>query len=146
MEIDISDFVWNQDPFEFSASRMELGDDAGRITWENAKRQAAAEPLLKTPEDCDAFRDWAKGFGAWDDKERATWIADDCNALLIQFISGDLRELESLAPSDDNGEGIDWTEAQRLDEAGTITISGWIFKGDIEGTPDFGRIFFSMDD
>jgi hypothetical protein len=144
MEIDITDFVRNEDPFNFSASRMELGDNAGRITWKNAKRLAADSPLLRTPEDCDAFREWARGFGAWDDKERATWSADDCNALLIQFISGDLRELESRAPSDDNDEGTDWQEAQRLSEAGTI--NGRIFKGDIEGHPGFGRIFFSMDD
>jgi len=35
-----------------------------------------------------------KEFGAWGDAKRAAWSADDINALLVQFISGDAREFE----------------------------------------------------
>lgn len=134
MEIDITDFVRNAEPCEFSASRAELGNDAGKITWNSAKREAADSPLVSDPDALETVREWFGEFGAWDAEERATWSADDINALLIQFISGDWRELESLCYSDSDEFGIDWQEAQRLSEAGTI--SGLIFKG------DNGRVYF----
>ena len=99
MEIDITSFVKTAEPYEFSASRAELGYAAGKITWNNAKRQAAEEPILP-PDALDEFRAWVKEFGAWSKDEIAAWDATSCNALLIQFVSGDLRELEDLCPSE----------------------------------------------
>ena len=55
--------VTHADPFEFSASRAEMGDNAGPITWANAKGEAARAPLLTTEEQLDAAREWAGGFG-----------------------------------------------------------------------------------
>lgn len=140
MEIDITEFMANAEPFMFSASAAELGQDAGRITWNNAKAEAADTPLLKTPEEFDEFRAWAAGFGAWSREEIAAWDADECNALLIQYISGNLREIESLCMGD-NGE-IDWQKVRRLDSEGVI--SGNIFVCDIAGHASEGRIFFYM--
>ena len=138
MYIDITEFMRNAEPAEFSASKAELGNDAAQITWRAAKREAAESPLLKTPDDCQALRDWAAGFGAWDDDERAAWGSDDCNALLIQVISGDLRELELLCYSDSDDLSIDWDEAEKLSAAGAI--SGGISKG------YDGRVYFYMGD
>lgn len=136
VEIDITHFVETAEPCEFSGSRMELGDRAGEITWNNAKREAAEAPIL--PEDAlGEFRRWAGEFGAWYEEEIAAWDATRCNALLIQYISGDLRELESLCYSDDGEYGIDWDKARKLSEDGTI--GGNIYLG------DDGRVYFYMD-
>ena len=40
MEIDITAFFENADPFEFSHSRAEGGANAGPQTWANAKEEA----------------------------------------------------------------------------------------------------------
>jgi hypothetical protein len=136
MEIDITAFVKQAEPCQFSASQMELGKDAGKITWNNAKQEAANSPLLNSDVELDACRAWAKEFGAWEPEEIAAWSAEDCNALLIQYISGELRELESLCWSDDDENGIDWEKARKLSERGTI--AGTIYPG------DDGRIYFYM--
>ena len=135
MEIDITNFVRESEPHEFSASVMELGKDAGKITWNNAKTEAALHPLISTDDEIDAFRAWIKEFGAWDADEIAAWNSDECNALLIQFISGDLRELQQLCPSD-NPDGIDWRKAEKRSSEGVI--SGRIYPG------DDGRVYFYL--
>lgn len=134
MELDITDFFHNAEPFNFSASVMEMGKDAGRITWANAKETAADAPLLTSEAQLDAARDYFAGFGAWSREEIAAWDATEVNALLIQEISGNLRELESLCMRDD-GE-LDWTHIEALSREGTI--SGNIYPG------DDGRIYFYM--
>ncbi len=135
MEIDITHFVETAEPCEFSASQCEFGADAGKITWNNAKREAADSPLL--PGDgLDEFRRWVKEFGAWDADEIAAWSVDECNALLIQYISGNLREIESLCYSDDDEYGIDWAKVEELDREGQI--SGSIYRG------SDGRVYFYM--
>lgn len=120
MELKITSFVTDSDPFNFSASAAELGQDAGKITWNNAKQEAADSPLLNTDDELDALRDFARGFGAWDKKEIANWTKDECNALLIQFISGDLREASSLCPGDGPGD-IDWIAYEELAQEGTAS-------------------------
>lgn len=135
MEIDITRFVKTAEPCEFSASAMELGQDAGKITWNNAKREAADSPLLPV-DGLDEFRRWVKEFGAWSNEEIAAWDIGECNALLIQYISGDLRELESLCYSDDDEYGIDWEKSEELASEGTI--SGNIHRG------DDSRLYFYM--
>ena len=127
MEIDITSFVRSADPASFSASRAELGADAGPITWSNAKQEAASTALLGE-NDLAAFRDWIEGFGAWNREEIDAWSAIECNALLIQYISGDLRELESLCYSEADEFGVDWTKAEELANEGAI--GGHIYKGD----------------
>lgn len=134
MEIDITDYMQSVDHFYISGSRAELGDNAAQITWSNANAEAAEKPLIVTDDEFRVFRDWAKAFGAWSQEEIAAWTATECNALLMQYISGDVRELEALA-SDDDGE-IDWAEAERLTQAGTI--GGNIYPG------TDGRIYFYM--
>lgn len=135
MEIDITSFVKTAEPCEFSASAMELGQDAGKITWNNAKCEAESTQLIGE-DNRDDFNQWAREFGAWEREEIEAWDLVECNALLIQYISGDLRELESLCYSDDGEYGIDWEKARELSEAGTI--GGNIYQG------DDSRLYFYM--
>jgi hypothetical protein len=118
MDINITRFFYNAEPFEYSASVAERGQNAGKETWANALAEGASAPLLKDADEIEALRDFMKGFGAWDDEEIAGWSEAECNALFIQYISGDMRELEALA-MDDNGE-IDWKRAEELSQEGRI--------------------------
>jgi len=133
MEIDITDFVRTAETHELSASVAELGRDAGKITWRNALQEAATTQLIDAAHRAE-FVTWVDEFGA--DWSIAAWSLDECNALLLQFIAGDLNTLESLCYSDDDEFGIDWTEVEKLSEAGTI--GGNIYKG------DDGRVYFYM--
>ena len=92
MEIDITAFVENADPFDYSHSIAEGGENAGADTWNAAMTEATSSPLLTTPDQLEALREYVKDFGAWSDEEIAAWSDAECNALFIQLISGDLRE------------------------------------------------------
>ena len=66
MEIDITEFFRTADTHEFSASRAELGDNAGKITWDNAVRRSGLRLGPITAESRDEFERWVRDFGAWD--------------------------------------------------------------------------------
>ncbi len=136
MEIDITDFFNNEDASDYSASAMELGENAGKITWNNAMREAGnREPsLLDTEEKLDAMREFALSSGGWDEEEIAAWSPQELNALFIQWISGDMRGM----PTDSNGE-IDWAQVETLQSAGQISsnISGGSLATD-------GRVYFYL--
>lgn len=134
MEIDITSFFNNEDPAEFSASRAELGDDAGRITWGYALSRADTDPILTAPAQIDALRSYVKGFGAWDDEEIANWTEAECNAMFIQLISGDMRQIENLCMAD-NGD-VDWNKHEELAQQGQL--AGNIFQG------SNGRIYYYL--
>lgn len=127
MELDITDFVLEAEPFDFSASVAERGQTAGPDTWRNAMRAAKQDWTLADSEQIDDLKDWFGEFGAWDRDEIKDWDAEHCNALLIQFISGDLREAESLCSGDGPG-GVDWAAYEALSQQGTV--SGRMFLGD----------------
>ena len=135
MDIDITRFVMESEPFNFSASIAEMGQDAGRITWNNAKESAKDSPLLESAEQLQALRDHMRGFGAWDEDEIAGWDADECNAIFIQLISGDMREsgMDGV-PMDE----FDWNQYEIDIQAGQI--AGRI------GLWDDGRIGYYLGD
>lgn len=135
MEIDITEFVRKGETHDFSGSVATHGKDAGKITWNNAIQEAATTQFI-TVDSRDEFERWTREFGAWSHEEIAAWTLDECHALLIQYISGDLNELESLCYSDDDEFGIDWEEAEKLSQAGTI--GGNLFKSEA------GRVYFYM--
>lgn len=107
-EIDVTDLVLRDFVYFYCA---------GPMAWENAMERAD-DALLATEDQLQALRDWAQSSGGWDAAEIAGWSDTECNALFIQLVSSDWKELESLAGDDDNG--INWQEAQRLAEAGTL--------------------------
>ena len=136
MELNITRYVLDTDHGQISGSRAELGDDAARYTWRNAQAEAERADILTTPEDCDTARDWLRGFGAWPGAELAAMPDDDIRALVLQFISGDVREAQSVAPDDDDPAGIDWEAYEADAEAGRI--SGSFYRG------DDGAIYFYL--
>ena len=89
MELEISHLL-DLDLTDFSASAMELGENAGQITWSNACDSGLI--FVSTDEEKQAARDYIKDFGAWSDEEINSWSDIELNALILQFISGHLRE------------------------------------------------------
>ncbi len=101
-ELDISSFIRDLDAPTYSASRFELGDNAGAITWGNAKVDALA--LFGGALDRDAFDAFFAKFGAWSDEELAAQSDEECAALMLQFIAGDARECDFQSYRDANGD------------------------------------------
>jgi len=92
MEIEITSLL-EMDCFALSHSRAEGGETAGQDTWNASKEQAEETPLLDTPEKLDAMRDFARSSGGWNDEEVAAWNDQEVNALFLQWIAGDVRQL-----------------------------------------------------
>jgi len=126
MELNITAFYNYAQPENYSASVAEIGENAGSITWHNACE--ADFNLLDTEEKREAFRQYIKGFGAWDDAEIAAFYDTELNALCIQMISGDIREREDLADS--------WEEYYALSERGVV--AGRLFESD-------GEVYYNLD-
>ncbi len=117
-EIDVS-FLLTEDAGQFSASRMELGEDAGRITWRNALN--SADLISLTPEEILEAKDHIRDWGAWEDEEIDGWSDDETKALIIQSAAGDYREAESCC-WDEELNDIDWqSEYRKQAEAGSIS-------------------------
>lgn len=132
MEIDISRLFHSGDyaPMNYSASVAEIGQNAGNITWKAACDDANDfGPMLVTPKQLDAFRDHVTGFGAWSEEEIAAWSDNECNALFLQLVSGDIRE------ADLDTDNPDWEEYYEND-----SVAGRMFEG-IDG-----HIYYQLGD
>jgi len=121
MELNITHFFNDATPMDYSASVAEIGNDAARATWQAAIDDSDDYPMLDSDEKREEFRRYVKGFGAWSENETRAWSDQELNALLIQMISGDMREagLDQSEP--------DWDQYQIDSEDGRI--SGNIFRG-----------------
>lgn len=133
MELDITEFFNNAEPFEYSASAAELGDNAGHITWQNACNSEFV--ILHTEDEKDAFREYVKWFGAWSDDEIEAWTDRELNALFIQLVSGDMRE-GGLYPGMTDEE---WSTYEKDAMGGRV--SGNIYGGPLSVD---GRIYYSL--
>lgn len=120
MRIDITSLS-EADLFTFSHSRAEGGEDAGKNTWNAALEDASTRrpPLLATPEAIEAFKDWVKDSGGWTKDEIDAWTDEECNALFLQWVSGDVRECPAII------DGVTFYEREG---------EGWFF--DHDSTPD----------
>ena len=49
---------------------------------------------MDTTDKVEAFENYIKRFGAWDQEEIDTWSLEEKVALLIQFISSEIREAD----------------------------------------------------
>ena len=130
MEIDITSLA-GMDCFTLSHSIMEGGENAGRNTWNASKEQAKETPLLKTPEELQAMRDFARASGGWTCEEIAEWTDQEINAIFLQWIAGDVRELGADSLSE-----IDWDEAEEMQSNGQAASN--LYRS------DDGRIFFYL--
>jgi len=137
VELNITSLIASPDfvPFDLSNNRATLGENAGALTWNASKEAAAtiAPPILDTDEKKEAFRDFVRGFGAWDDDEIAAWDETELNALCLQWIASDLREaFHDAEPAE-----WDWSDYEQRAERGSI--SSRLFKS------DDGSVYFSLD-
>jgi hypothetical protein len=116
MELNITQFFRDAAPMDYSASRAELGNDAGPSTWRAAVDDSPDYMLLDTDDKRDAFRAHVREFGAWSQEDIAAWSDVELNALLLQMIAGDMRESDlDNDPSDD-----DWRAYENSVNAGRI--------------------------
>lgn len=136
MEIDITSLL-KVNQFYRSQSQMEGGSNAGANTWQQCLDDAEETVLLDTEEKLEAFRDWLEPFGAWNKEEIAAMDNQHLNALFLQWVAGDCREAGA-----DSLDSIDWEDYHERCKAGQC--AGNLFKGDIEGEPSCGRIYFSL--
>lgn len=132
MEINITSFFNEVAPRDLSASVAEIGRDAGAYTWQASMEASAETMLLDTPEKRDAFRAWVGEAGAWSDEEIAAWDAVQLNALFLQWIAGDMREMGI----DEPGADVDWAQVERLQHEGQAPSN--IFRA------DDGQVYFSL--
>lgn len=130
MDINITSLL-KLDCFDLSHSRFEGGDNAGKNTWNASLKQADETPLLDIPEKLRAMRAFALDSGGWDREEVNKWTPKEVNALFLQWIANDTRELNA----DSLGE-IDWDEAEELQREGNAPSN--LFKG------SDGQIYFSL--
>lgn len=113
MELDITHFVNNAAPKDYSASVMEIGTDAAEETWYAACEASDEYLLLDTDEKREAFKAHVRDFGAWDEEEIEAWSDIELNALCIQLIAGDMREC-------DIGPNTDWELVEQGQSAGRL--------------------------
>lgn len=135
-ELDISALVASIAPRDYSASVAELGNDAGRITWRAACEDA--RELFGDTFDRESFNAYFSGFGAWDAEELAAHTDEECAALMLQFIAGDMREADfsNYADIEDGAEPFTdewWSQYEKASETGTVARR--FFRAD-------GRIFY----
>lgn len=130
MEIDITTLS-KVNAFDLSHSIAEGGGNAAHNTWENSKAEAKRHPILDTPEKLQAMRDFAASSGGWTREEIAGWPDSEVNALFLQWIAGDCRELGADSIAD-----IDWDEAEQLQSEGQAASN--MFKG------TDGKIYFYL--
>lgn len=135
-DIDVTCLTNEFDPCELSASIAERGANAGPETWANSCAAAKASPLNLSDDDRRAVKAYFRGFGAWDDEEIDAWSDVETDAMVIQYAAGDLREAESLCPSDDDDApfGIDWEDYEDESEAGRVSGSLYVYRD-----PECGR-------
>jgi len=79
------------DAYTLSNSVANLGDNARRITWENALEAATDFPLV-TDDNRDEVIDWLKDFGAWDQGDLLQWDTQSLSALVWQSAAGDFND------------------------------------------------------
>ena len=130
MELNITKLVQETTAKDYSASIAELGNDAGPITW-NAAVNDASDYFNMTDEELEKLREYFTGFGGWANEEIKAWDTGQLYALLLQFISGDIREF-----SDEPMDTWNWSDYER--EARRGTNSGRLFKSENE-------YFYSID-
>lgn len=120
MELDITQFVNEECPMDYQASRAEIGQNAGQDTW-----NAALECDLSfvTDENRQEIIDYFTDMGFSESGDMNNWPDAEINALVIQEISSQIREY-----SDDPVSEWDWDDYQVQSDVGQI--SGRLFKAD----------------
>lgn len=132
MELNITALYNSMCPRDYSASVAEIGNNAGRDTWRAACEDSPDFMILDTDEKRQAMREHVRTFGAWTDEEINAWTGIELNALLIQCISGDIRE--SILDEDPHA----WVEYYKQGEQGVVSCR--LFSD------DDGQVYYSIGD
>lgn len=114
------------DPWDCSNSVANLGQNAGVLTWQASRRAASA--LTLTEGQKEAFRDWVRSSGGWDDEETAAWADAELTALCVQWIAGDIREGFGDDLRDDPAEW-DWVEYRHMADNGSVASTLYLSDG-----------------
>jgi hypothetical protein len=95
MELDVTHMVDDSDTMPMlSGSRAELGDNAGKLTWNCSVAYGREHPLLTTDDARDEARSHFRGYGAWSEDEIATWSEDELQGIMCQDVAAAIREME----------------------------------------------------
>ena len=127
-EIDVTPLLASPgfDPWDCSNSVANLGQNAGKLAWQASRSFAPA--LVLTEGQKDAFRDWVRSSGGWDDEETAAFSEAELTALCVQWIAGDVRESFGDDLPEDPAEW-DWAEYQKESEAGHCPSTLYLHDG-----------------
>ena len=127
-EIDVTPLLASPgfDPWDCSNSRANLGQDAGKLTWQASQR--AASSLVLSEGQKEAFRDFVRSSGGWDDEEIASWTEADLTALCVQWVSGDVRESFGDDLPGDPSEW-DWVEYLHMADNGSVASTLYLHDG-----------------
>ena len=127
-EIDVSPLLASPgfDPWDCSNSVANLGQNAGALTWQASRRAASA--LVLSEGQKEAFRDFVRSSGGWDDEEIAAWDDADLTALRVQWIAGDIREGFGDDLPDDPAEW-DWEDYNERAERGSVSSTLYLSDG-----------------
>lgn len=98
MDLNITEFAINGNHYDLSCSRRTHGAFAGEGSWRLA--QDTPTLLINTDEEYEEVLEYFLGFGAWDREELEDRAV--LNAMLLQWISGSINELDT----DEDGEPI----------------------------------------
>ena len=92
--------IMSEDCSLMSASRFELGENAGQITWANCLAFAESQPLLATDATRDEIREHFASYGAWETDEIESWSDIELSAMIWQEAAASMREFEDYCDGD----------------------------------------------
>ena len=113
-------------PWSCFNSVANLGPNAGELTWRASQR--AASSLVLSEGQKEAFRDFVRSSGGWDDEEIASWTEAELTALCVQWIAGDVREGFGDDLPDDPAEW-DWVEYLHMADNGSVASTLYLHDG-----------------
>jgi hypothetical protein len=120
MEIDVTHMVEDADEMPMlSGSVVELGNNAGPVTWKNSVAYGQNRPLLKTDDERNAARHHFRGYGAWSCEQIDAWSEDELQGITCQDVASAIREREGYDSDEDYQSDV---------ESGRV--SGRLYKGD----------------
>ena len=119
MEMNVTNVVNGIRPMNYSASIMEIGQDAGTITWSNAIDDS--DHLIQDYDRAATIEHFAD-YGAWSSDELNASDDTELKAMLLQEIAAEMREHDITTFWDKE----QWGEYMNSDNAGSL------FMGDDE--------------